>query len=175
MPLTDDERTEIFARIGQLEGARTNEQSHHRRRSSDSGGGAKAFASILVIMTIIGGMSAIIRPIQQQIDFMSNKIDSLQVHAGDGHPGKVIAEVDRVIHRMHLHDEEAITMTVRINKLEQSVAVLTQQMLDGTKDRYYGKDALRDKEVIETKIEHLNEKITTLSEEYHGGLHTNRN
>jgi hypothetical protein len=107
-------------------------------------------------MTIIGGMTAIIRPIQQQIDFMSKKVDALQAHAGDGHPEKVIAEVDRVVNRMHIHDTEAITTEERIDKLEQSAAVLAQQMLDGTKDRYYLRDALKDKEILETKIKQIN-------------------
>ena len=162
MSFTDNERTEVFQRIGQLEGASKNEQSHHK--DTPNGGGAKAFASILVILTIIGGMSAIIMPIQQQIDFMAKKVDALQIHASDGHPDRIEAEINRVVNRMHIQDASDIVGKEKVVMLQQEVAVLKQQMLDGTRDRYYARDAVRDNSLLETKILTLEKQINDLKE-----------
>jgi len=167
MSITDNERVEIFGRIGQLEGARSNEASHIKSapdRDTSNGGGAKAFASVLVILAVIGGMAAIVRPMQQQTDFLAREVAELQTHASDGHPARVEAEVNRVVNRLHLNDEDVEKIEARTNKLEQKVSVLTQQMKDGTKDRYYGKDATRDKEIIEQKIINMENQIQNFKE-----------
>jgi len=169
MSITDNERTEIFSRLGQLEGARVNEAAHIKggggiRTPSSNGGGAKAFASVLVIISIIGGMAAIVRPMQQQTNFIADKVAGLQIHASDGHPARIEAEVNRIINRLHIHDAEVSLENEKVNILEQKVAVLTQQMIDGTKDRYYSKDAKREKEIFEQKIKTLEVEINHLKE-----------
>lgn len=178
MAITDSERTEIFSRIGQLEGARVNEASHiksnsgNSKRDTSNGGGAKAFASILVIVAIIGGMAAIVRPMQQQTNFLSDKVTELQVHISDGHPKRVDARLDSIKGTIDQHNESASVYIRNISKLEQEVAVLKQQMLSGTKDKYYARDVVKDKEITESKMEALKVEVHHLKELIFNG-HTN--
>jgi len=166
MSITDPERVEIFGRIGQLEGARVNEASHIKAKSSGNGngGGAKAFASVLVIVAIIGGMAAIITPIRQQIQFITNKLVIVEKHASDGHPERVESRVDNVKNMIEEHYRTAEVHIRTINRLEQEVSVLKEQMLSGTKDRYYVKDAEKDNALLETKIQYLLSEISELKE-----------
>ncbi len=146
MSITDTERTELFSRIGQLEGARVNEAAHTKSSSSKSsngnGGGAKAFASILVIISIIGGMAAIVRPIQQQIHFLSEEVRETRV-------------------KTNIETEKS---RERIAILEKDLSIITERVNNGIKDRYYTKDALKDYLLLQQKIENLNLEIKHLKE-----------
>jgi len=64
MGITDTERTELFTRLGKIEGKVSNPHNGN--------GAAKTFAGVLVIVSIIGGMTAIVRPMQQQIDYIKD-------------------------------------------------------------------------------------------------------
>ena len=172
MSITDPERVEIFSRIGQLEGARGNETAHiksdNNGRDTDKGGGAKAFASILAIIAIIGGMAAIITPMRQQMEFITTEVKEVQKlsleHTKDGHPERMDAKVEIVKEMIESHYVSAERHIAHINQLGQDVAVLTQQMNSRTTDRYYAKDAARDKEILETKIDNLKTEIKDLKE-----------
>ena len=169
MSISDEDKAAIFSRIGQLEGEQKNEASHminneHNHHSSSNDGGAKAFASVLVIISIIGGMAAIITPIRQQMDFMSTKVDKLIEHASDGHPMRVEKEQRDIREDFIEHEKITIEIYKRLNELEQKVAVLKEQMTSGIQDRYYKRDAEKDHALRQAELKSLTVEVQYLKE-----------
>jgi len=67
--------------------------------------GAKAFGGVLAILAAVGGIAAIVRPLQEQMDSTHEELDrrltSVEAHAHEeGHPRSVRLLVDNLGHRI---------------------------------------------------------------------------
>ena len=146
MSVTESEKSEIFRRLEESEKRDFNsiyqKAREERRKPSDNNGNSNktiggVFAGILVILAVIGGMAAIIRPLQQQIDMMADRISKNENHsAEDGHPIHHTATLsafkkrmerieDRIESQIHNLDEK---LQVEIEKVESDNVLRSERV-----------------------------------------------
>lgn len=117
--------------------------------------GTKAFAGVLIIIAMIGATAAIVKPIQQQIEAVSERIS--QHISQNNHPWGVIAEIAEI-------KQKFIEVETQFNGLRN--VIQTEDIRNRTRitnlERLgikYTEESLATIAILEEKIKQLEKKI----------------